>query len=495
MYTSAVSGSQGSVWQLVDQYMQLERIPREQLVKKRDGLNSRNSMFSELDSILSALKSKMSYFTDEISNPFYVKQGTSSDPNLVGVTAQSSAVSGNHSISVGRLAKADTRVSNQFNDADSSFTSFTSDQTFTIEVGHPTDIDANNRVQISVTVAASVFSGTDDEVLSAISDAVNEAMSQAVTDETIASDEVIHSSVVSEESGKSRLVFSSEQTGYTYRMDFGTSTLLDALNINNTVQSSGTTGGYITAVGTGPTDSELNSMFTMDGLTFYRDSNNVDDAISGVTLKLYDIFTQNETVTISADTDAIKTDVEDFISKYNDAITFLRQKTRVDPDTHERGPLSTDFTYRGIISDFRSIVGSEVTSTASAEYNLLYDIGIEAAQDGTLSITDVSKFQSALEVNPQYVSDLFRTSDGVAQKLEDYIDSYVKTGGIIDSTKENITNSITHLNDRIGYMDELLAKKEKQYFDEFTKMQQTILMLQNQQAFFNSFMNGNYSSF
>lgn len=495
MDSSSVSGVQGSVWTLVDQYMQIERIPRNNLVDKRDALNSRNSLFSSLDSILSALKTKMSYFTDEISNPFYVKKGTSSDPDLVDITAQSSAVAGNHSISVQRLAKADTRVSDQFNNSDSSFTAFSTDQTFDIEVAHPTSDDANNRVQISVTVDASAFSSSNDEVLSAISDAVNDAMGQAVTDGTIESDEVIHASVVSEENGKSRLVFSSEQTGYTYRMDFGSSALLDALNINNAAQSSGVTGGYITPVGTGPTDSELNSNFTMDGLSFYRDSNNVEDAISGVTLKLYDIFTQDETVTVAADTEAIKADVEDFISKYNDVIKFLREKTHVDPETHERGPLSTDFTYRGIISDFRSIVGSEVTSTASSDYNLLYDIGIEASQDGTLSITDSSKFQSALEVNPQYVSDLFRGSDGVAQKLEDYIDSYVRTGGIIDATKEQINNSISHVNDRIKYMDELLSKKEKQYFDEFSKMQQTMLILQNQQAFFSSFLNNGGSSY
>ena len=47
--------------------------------------------------------------------------------------------------------------------------------------------------------------GTDDEVLLAIASAINTAMSDAVVAETIESDEVIHASVVSEESGKSRL--------------------------------------------------------------------------------------------------------------------------------------------------------------------------------------------------------------------------------------------------------------------------------------------------
>ena len=37
-------------------------------------------------------------------------------------------------------------------------------------------------------------------------------------------------------------------------------------------------------------------------------------------------------------------------------------------------------------------------------------------------------------------------------------------------------------------MNELLDKKEKQYFDEFTKLQETMYVLQNQQSFFNNFI-------
>ncbi len=481
-----VSG-QSSIYQLVDQYMQLEKIPLNKLMDQKKELNSKKSVFSDLDSILSKIKTKLKYFTDPIVNPFFAKTSSSSDSDKIGITAQGSAISGNHSIIVEQLAKSDTRVSNQFDNSNSDFTSFSTDQTFTIELGHPTDDDPTNRVTIDVTVAASDLSGTNDTALKAISDAINDAMSQAVTDDVLDGDEIAHASVVSEETGKSRLVLRSDQSGYTYRIDFGSSSLLNSLNINNNAQSSGTTGGYITAIGTSPTDSALNSKFTIDGLTYYRDGNVVDDAVDGLTLKLLDTFTTEETVTVQADVDTVKSDVEDFIKKYNDAVNFLREKTKTNPDTHERGPLSNDSMYGTITSDFRTIVSGNIEGTTSSDYTLLYDIGIEANQDGTLSIKDSDKFTAALETNALYVSDLFNSDNGIAAQLTDYIDRFVAANGSIDNSRKQIESQVVSLNDRISYMNEILDKKEKQYFDEFSKMQQMMAQLQSQQSFFSAF--------
>ncbi|NOX88671.1 MAG: flagellar filament capping protein FliD [Calditrichaeota bacterium] len=486
---SSIGGSTNSIQYLVDQYMMFEARPRDELIQQKNDLSSRKSVFSELDSKLSALKTKLEYLTDAIVLPFQAKEAKSSDDQKVGVRVENSASKGNHSLSVQQLAKSDTRVSNQFSNDGTDFSSFTTDQTFTLEVAHPTDTDPNNRVQISVTVTADTFSGTNDQVLDTISTAINDAMAQAVADETITSDEVIHASVVSEQTGVSRMVLTSEQTGYTYRMGFGTSTLLDTLNVNNSAQSSGTTGGYIYNVGTSATDSELNSVFELDGLTMYRDSNNVDDAYTGVAFQLLDTFTQPVTVSIDPNLENVKKDVQDFIDKYNEVIDFLKSKARINPDTYERGPLSDDYVYSGMIADLRNLVSEPVDSASSQNYKLLYSIGIEADRDGKLSIKDSEKFNQAVEANPAYVSDLFNSSDGVAVKLTDYIDKFVKTGGTIDGSKKQIDSQIKNLEDRIDYMNDLLDKKEKQYFDEFTKIQQTMYVLQNQQLFFNSFLN------
>jgi len=486
MDISSIFSSQNSVNQLISQYMSIEERPRDLLITKRNSLDNRKSILSELDSKLAALKNKADRMMDPIFNYFAAKKATSSDIDKVTVNAGSSASLGNHSISVERLAESDTRVSQQYNSSDSDFTSYSTDQTFYIEVAHPTEDDPNNRIQIDVTIAGALFAEDNETVLQGIADAINTAMSNAVTDETVEIDEIIHASVVNEESGTTRLVFRTEQSGYGYRMDFGSSTLLDDLQVNLDSQSSGTAGGYITYVGTDETNSLLNSKFSIDGLTFYRNSNSVTDAINGVTLQLLNTFAANETITVTADLDSVKNEVQGFLDTYNEAISYLREKTQIDPNTYLRGPLSDDMLYRNIFNELREIASSEVAGTSSQVYTKLYNIGIEADLKGRLSIKDAEKFNDAVETNSIFVSDLFNSADGIATQVENYIDDFVKAGGTIDSSKNNIEDEISLLNDRIKLANDLLSIKESKLRNEFSKLQEMMVILSNQQSFFSS---------
>ncbi len=494
-FGSSSIGGTNSIQYLVDQYMAIESRPRDKLIQQQNNLRKKKNIYSDLDSKLSALQSKMKYFTDVISLPFQAKKASSSDDSKVKVRIQNTAAKGNHTITVQQLARADTRVSNQFSDSGTDFSSFTTDQTFTIQVAHPTDDDPNNRVDISVTVGADTFSKNNGEVLQDIAQAINDAMASAAADGNITSDEMAQASIITEQNGVSRLVLTSGQTGYTNRLGFGSSTLLDTLNINNNAQTSGTTGGYVYNVGTSATDSALNSVFVLDGLTMYRDSNTVEDAYDGITFELKDTFDQEVTVNVNTDTESIKKDIQDFIDKYNDVIDYLTKNARINSVTYEKGALQDDTIYASMISDLRGLVSESVDTASSDNYKLLYSIGIEADQDGKLSIKDESKLTEALETNPTYVSDLFVSDDGVANKLNDYIERFVKTGGSIDSSKKLIDEQIKNLDDRIDYMNELLDKKEKQYYEEFTKMQETMNTLQNQQAYFSQFMNTGGSAY
>lgn len=494
MDISSIFSSQNSINNLVSQYMSLERGPLDLLLNKKDSLDGKRSILSDLDSKLSALKRKADRLTDPIFDYFASKKATTSDLEKFTASAAASSASGNHSISVSRLAESDTRVSAQYNNNSTSFASYSTDQTFSIEVAHIDDNGNESRELISVTVAASVFSGTDEDVLTAISDTINSAMSTAVTNETINNDEVVHASVVNESSNTSRLILRSENTGYTYRMDFGASSLLDDLGVNANIQSTGTAGGYIHDVGTSETDSMLNNMFTIDGLTLYRDSNNVTDAIEGVTLQLLDTFATNESISITADVEAVQSEVDDFLEAYNSALTFLKTNTQIDPDSYKRGLLADDLTYKDIYYSLRNHATEKVDTTASTLYTQLYQLGIEADDDGYLSITDSEKFTKAVETNSTYVSDIFNSEDGFATRLVDYVDGYVKTGGTIDSSKKNIDDELINLNTRIDYTNELLDRREVQIRNDMTKLQETMVLLQNQQSYLGLFSN-NYSSF
>ncbi len=495
---TSIYSNQNSIEYLVQQYMQIESRPRNKLARQRDLLNSKSQVLSDLDSKLSALKSKVDRLTDPLTDYFATKQATVSNSDLFTVTAATSTNLGNHSLSVERLATSDTRVSQQYTDTGTLLAStFSTDQTFSIEVAHPTDADATNRVSISVTVNAADFSGNDDStVLDAIRDAINTAMSDAVAAGTIDNDEVAHASVISEQNGKSRLVLRANQSGYTNRVDFTDSSnnLLQTLEISSASQSTGTAGGYITVVGTDETSSMLNSKFNIDGLDFYRDTNNVTDAIDGLTIHLLDTFATTETITITPDTEAVKAEIQGFLDAYNDVISNLKANAQIDPDTYERGALADDIVYRGISSSLRDIISSEVDITSSALYKRLYKIGIEADSNGKLSFTSTDDFNTALETNSQYVSDIFNatdgssaTTDGIAVAIKDFIDGFVAVGGTIDSSKENLDANIRNLDNRISSMDDLLSIRENQLRSQFSQMQAMMAKLANQMSFFGRF--------
>jgi len=472
----------------VKQAMRAERKPRENLVQKKEDLNSRKSVLSDLDSKLSSLNTKVETLNDPIIDHFAAKMAESSDPEKFTLSAGSSASLGNHSITVDRLAKSDTRVSKQYDDSASDFSSITTDQTFSFEVAHPTDSDEANKETIAITISADTFSQSNDQVLAEIADAVNSAMYTAVNNETINSEEVVNASVVTESPGNSRLVFRSSNSGYKYRMGFNDSAdgLLSSLEINNNVQSSGSSGGYMIDPGTSATDSLLNSKFKIDGLDFYRNSNSVSDAIKGVTINLMDTFSSQETITINSDTQSVKDDVKAFLKSYNEALDFLNKNTKIDTETNEPGPLSSELTYRSLSTDLRNIISSKVDSVSNSDYNKLFNIGIEPDEKGKLSIEDSEKFEEALKVNPDYVSDIFKSSDGITSRIENYLDSYIKTGGKIDSSKNNIESNIVSLNDRISMWDDTLAQREEQLREKYSKIQKMIRQLNNQNSFFNS---------
>jgi flagellar hook-associated protein 2 len=225
----------------------------------------------------------------------------------------------------------------------------------------------------------------------------------------------------------------------------------------------------------------------IDGLDFYRNSNNVTDALTGVTLKLLDVTTTEQTISVTADTEGVKEEVNGFLDAYNESMEYLRSNTQMDPDTFERGVLSDDVTYRAIVYDLRNFTMNQVTGVANPDYSRLFNIGIEADSTGKLSLADADKFTTALETNSDYVAQIFNASDGLATRLDEYLENYIKTGGSIDRSKNNIEDQLTSLQDRIGFMDDLLFRRENQLRDEFTSLQEMMYTLSNQQSFLSSF--------
>ncbi|MFQ5649941.1 MAG: flagellar filament capping protein FliD [bacterium] len=478
-----------SIEQLIQATLQIESQPRFRLEDKKDTLSTRNQVLSDLDSKLSSLNSLAKRLTDVLTDYFATKTVSTSDKDKITATASSTALAGSHDVSVSRLASSDTRVSKQYTKTGTELQTFFStngSQTFQIEVGHPTTSDSTNRETISVTINSS--STNNDDILSDIALAINNAMSTAVTAKTIDADEKLTASVVHEQDSTTRLVFKSGQSGYTYRMVMTDSanSLLSTTEISNSVQSSGTSGGYITSVGTSSSNSTLNSQLVVDGLTFYRDSNTINDILTGVTMTLKDVTTTTESLQVSVDTESVTKELQDLLDAYNDVITYLREKQAVDPDNNTRGVLAGESTYSYLRSNLRSIMTSKVSGISSGNPEHLFEIGITAASDGTLSFTDSTKFESALAAGSSQVSDLFNSTSGIAVQIKNFLNDFIKVGGVLDDSQDSISDRMTSIDTQLARFDERLARREAQLRRQLSKMQETAQLIGGQQAAFSS---------
>jgi len=488
--------SSNSVENLVYQYMRFEQGPRNRILARQSELNNKKSILSQLDSKLSSLYSETDRLTDSVINYFDVNKATSSNEDYIKVSAGSNASPGIFSVNIDRLATSDTRVSKQYNSTDTDFSSITTDQTFSVSLAHPTGEDEDNRVSISVTISADVFENSSEEVLESIRDEINNAISTAVVNEDIESEEQISASVVSESDGKSRLVLRSNQTGYTNRMVFtdssdGILTTLGVLASDGAYDPDNNHDyGYMTEIGTSDTTSGLNSIIEIDGLTYYRDDNQITDAIDGLTIDLIATTSSTQNITVENDNDAVRTEIQSFMDSYNEAISYLKEKAQINPDTLQRGELSGDYSYKALFSDLKGLPLNSISSPSSSDYSSLYSIGIGFSDDGKMVFTDENKFEEALRISTELVSDVFNASDGIATLIKDKVENYTETGGVISSSKNTIDSNLLYLSNSLKRVEEQLASKEQRYRDDFARLQQTMSALNDQMGSLSMFSGG-----
>ena len=468
---------------LIQRTLQIERQPKLELQNERQQQKNTKSLVSDLDGKLSSLQSQLSTLTDTTSSPFDGRNASAAEGTEgFSVSADETASAGSYSLAVNRLASADGRVSQTY-DADGTGLSdaFNSDQSFDVEVATPSD-SGTDRTSVQVNVSAADLSGTNKEVLNNIQSAVDSAFQSAVDDGTLSADERPSASVINPTSGTARLSLRSQQTGYQGRLSFSDSSnnVLSELQVNADQIASDTQGGEITEVGTGEASSKLTSEFELNGLTFTRNSNEVTDAVDGVTINLEEANGTESSFEVTADEEGAQSVVENFVDRVSEVITFLNEKTNPNPESGERGELADDSTFRRLSRQLRTDATRPVDGQPEG-LSTLADIGVEANRDGTLKLTDEDALRTAVRENQGALKDLFAGPDGVATRMEKRVDQYVDAGGLLDDRQDSIDSSIDRIDDRIDGLDERLQRREQQLRNQYAQVQSTIRSLASQQ--------------
>jgi len=446
---------------LASRLMARDRVPLQALEAQQTQLNKRSAVLGTLRTKLSALKSVLDELLSPGSlSPFAAKSATSSDTTLVGVAASTSATSGSHTLVVNQLAKRSTFASNVYTDAGTAISGAGAGTfNFSLTINGTT-------YSASVTVNAG---DTDKTVLTNLQTAIANAVAGKAS-----------AVVVATESGKSRLSLASTDTGTANNISFtDTDGLLARVGLTNGTAATDTVGGYIYKdLG----NHELDAKVTLNGLTYYRESNTISDLVTGVTftLKAADAA-KTVTVNVEPDADGILAKIKDFIAKYNDALDHIAQNSAIDTKGGQHGALFLEPVWFGLGGQLRQVAASVVASAASGKPNSLAALGILAGPDGKLSISNETTLKDTIKADPTAVSTVFAaTADGVALKLEDFVDDFTSAGGRISETQNLISLRLTGLNSQIARLKERIDRKQLQLQQQLARNQALMVDLTRQ---------------
>jgi len=226
------------------------------------------------------------------------------------------------------------------------------------------------------------------------------------------------------------------------------------------------------------------AQFTVNGgPVITRNTNEVSDAISGVTVNLRSVG--ESTITVSSDNEAILEDVQAFIDEFNTAVSSIRDLTGIN------GDLAGDASIRSIETFLRTNVFAQV-SGLSGDYSNLVELGITTGEDFNASVgatlqIDSDAFLEALRDDRTNVSNLFSNADGtgVADLLFDYLDEATKATGFLNNrAKANgtIDIQIQGLNDQIDRIEDRVAQKEERLRRQFAQLEVSSSNLQAQSS-------------
>lgn len=462
--------------QMVAAYKNTQKYKVSNIEQQKSELEKRQTFYNKMNSKLNSLISKMDKFgdykkttiddsgeevytyskLDKIDSEFAAKRINSSNSEFISATASSEASLVNLSARVNRLASSDILLSDSLNLEDN-FAGSTGTKQFQMTVNGNT-----STIEIDVT-----DEDTNESVMNKIANTIN------------ANEEIgIRASLIMDTTSTGRLSFTSNETGGDNRILFNDSDLLgniglftNKLNSNKDSRSVATDSkaGYQVA-----NYSNLNSEVLIDGVTVERNSNSISDALNGITLNLKKVMEDDVAdvkLTGQVDTDSVEKLIKPLLSSYNDILMTL---------TNEKDIRRTEPAARSLFYRLRDIPNKGIETESSDQLRFIYDLGITANENGTLSITDKEKLQTALEENSQRVSDVFNADNGFVKLINEAV-SYLKgDDGVLMQRKSSLVDQIERKNDRIKTVEDSINQQAEMLRKEYTDYLESYYQAQGQ---------------
>ncbi len=436
--SAAGLGSGLDINSLVSQLVAAERAPQQ------TSIDSQRSKITTQVSALGSLKSSLSAMRDALVGlksgaAFNARTAVSANTAIFTASASSASSVGHYAIEVVQLAEAGKSVSASY----SGSTAVVGTGTLTISVGS-TSLDLNI--------------DSNSNTLAGIRDAINGASNNPGVSASIVNG-----------SGGAQLVLSASQSG-----------LANAFSVS----ASGGDGGLDTLLaGLTVATPARDAIVRIDSIEVNATSNQISTAIDGLTLNLAQAQPgQKVALDVAVDQGAIRSSLDSFVNTYNNYVALRSQLTAYDASSGKKGALLGDATLRSIDSSILRSLQATGYGAGTNPLTSLSELGIRVQVDGKLAL-DASALSTALDSGTDRVAALFSGSNGVATALSSQLQSWLDSGGTLDSRNQSLSQRVRQLDDNQARLDARMLSVQARYQAQFSKLDSLLSSLNNTSTF------------
>lgn len=409
--------------------------PAQQISNQTTQLQAQEAGLTALSSALSSLQSTLGTLGSSLTFSTYA--ATLGDSSLGTATTLPNAQPGTYSVVVNHLATAQKRASDAYASG-----STVGAGTLTVSVG-------NQSMNINVAATDSI---------SSIATAINQSSSNPGVQATIVNG-----------ANGAQLLLTSTKTG-----------VANAFTVSAGSGSSAGLSSLAATLDTAGSNEASDASLSIDGIAVSSASNSVSGVLNGVTLNL--AATGSTTLTVSQDSSAATSAVNDFVSAYNSYISTVGTLSSYDSSSQQAGVLLGDTTLMSVQRQVNSVLSGSVPGNSIGS---LAALGITRNADGTLSL-DSGKLASALQNSPGAVQDLFAGSNGYATRLNGMLDGFTASNGIIATRTTSIQNQLSNLSQESTALTARMNVYAAQLRQQYTALDTLMSSLNNTSSYLTS---------
>ena len=325
---------------IIEQLMAIEQRPLQKIEQRKSNSEQALSIYSDLRSKLNEFKTLASNMNT--IREFRKMSVESPDEDVFTVTAGNNAQAGGHTLKITQLAQAEMEVSQGYAEK----TSVVGTGTFSLTVG------SEDAVEITLDETNNTLEG----MMQAINNSGAEVKATIIND--------------GDASNPYRLVVTSNETG-----------TANAISLDVSALSGGSAPIFTDGSGGTPGQQAKDALMVFDGINVVKSSNEIDDLLYDVTINLKDVdLEKTYDIDIESNLDGIKEDINNFVTKYNEIVDYLKSKGST-------SAMKSDYTFSSIKRTITDIVTGGVDNTAGL-FSTISSIGITTDTSGHLTVDD-----------------------------------------------------------------------------------------------------------